>query len=400
MLLFAFLAGAALLGSSAFGDTAKANKTTDNVENAREGTIQPPSAEVSVQPSGYQDNPLAVLYNNGPLSTGTTTKSGVTAPTGFTWSEVQNSAGDTTSSNTTSGFSGGQASATAFFRLADDFTVPTGQTWTLDSIAFYAYQSGGTNLPFAQCNLRIWVGRPGDPGSVVVFGDTTTNRLSTTGSAAMYRIFNTKYPPPGTVQGTTRLLQYLNVKIVPALQLPEGSYWLDWSTVLQIQAAHFAPSATIIGRRGLANWNGRQFITTFVWQDALDAGNPTTAPDSVQDFPFILYGRGGGTAVGEGSGIPTEFSLKQNFPNPFNPTTIIQFSVPEAADVTLTVHNMLGQEVARLVDDRRNAGSFNVGWDGTNKTGMPVASGTYFYRMVAKSASGIHTNIKKMLLVK
>ncbi|MGB6648568.1 MAG: DNRLRE domain-containing protein, partial [Bacteroidota bacterium] len=75
------------------------------------------------------------------------------------------------------------------------------------------------------------------------------------------------------------------------------------------------------------------------------------------------------------SEVPGEFRLNQNYPNPFNPATTIGFSLPEAAFVRLTVHNILGEEVATLVARNYPAGVFNASWDAA---GFP--SGAYFYR--------------------
>jgi hypothetical protein len=100
--------------------------------------------------------------------------------------------------------------------------------------------------------------------------------------------------------------------------------------------------------------------------------------------------------------LPNGFVLSQNYPNPFNPTTTIQFGLPVAADVTVKIYNVLGQEIATLVDGLRNVGTFQAVWDGRNSAGTPVASGMYFYSLVAKSADSkaTYTNIKKMLLLK
>ena len=89
--------------------------------------------------------------------------------------------------------------------------------------------------------------------------------------------------------------------------------------------------------------------------------------------------------------IPTEFTLTQNYPNPFNPTTNIEFSLPKAAKVSLVVYNLLGQQVATLVNGTLGAGSYTTQFDGAK-----LASGTYIYRL---SADGF-TKTSKMLLVK
>lgn len=88
---------------------------------------------------------------------------------------------------------------------------------------------------------------------------------------------------------------------------------------------------------------------------------------------------------------PVGFSLGDNYPNPFNPTTTIDYSVPSDARVLLTVYNSLGQEVATLVDAEVAAGWYKVSWDAGG-----VASGVYFYRLTA----GNNSTMKRMLLLK
>jgi photosystem II stability/assembly factor-like uncharacterized protein len=109
------------------------------------------------------------------------------------------------------------------------------------------------------------------------------------------------------------------------------------------------------------------------------------------------------TGVGESrEEMPKAFALMQNYPNPFNPTTTIRYGLVQASDVILTVYNLLGQEVTRLVDDLQGAGYHQAVWDGRNKSGVQVGSGTYFYRIEAKPNGGgsIYTATKKLLLLK
>ncbi len=89
--------------------------------------------------------------------------------------------------------------------------------------------------------------------------------------------------------------------------------------------------------------------------------------------------------------VVTGFALHQNFPNPFNPETSIRFDLAEASDVTMTIFNVSGQEVATLVNGRLDAGSHTVNFDGANLT-----SGVYLYRLTA----GEFTSTKKMVLMK
>ncbi len=95
--------------------------------------------------------------------------------------------------------------------------------------------------------------------------------------------------------------------------------------------------------------------------------------------------------VPEEPGIPTEFSLKQNYPNPFNPTTKIRYGIPEESKVTIRVFNLLGQQLAVLVNEVKPAGYYSVNFDASNLT-----SGIYLYKIEAKNFN----SVRKMVLVK
>jgi hypothetical protein len=128
------------------------------------------------------------LYSNGGLSTGPTALSGSVAPAGTNWSEVQNETGITTASNTNSGYAIQQGS----FRLADDFTVPAGETWTVTHFEMFSYKTGAAAnpTPFAAYSMQLWDGSPNNVASTVLAGDTTTNLLTSSVDASLYRIFN------------------------------------------------------------------------------------------------------------------------------------------------------------------------------------------------------------------
>lgn len=91
------------------------------------------------------------------------------------------------------------------------------------------------------------------------------------------------------------------------------------------------------------------------------------------------------------AGIPTEFNLEQNYPNPFNPTTSISFSLPKAAQVNLSVYNVLGEKVAQLINTQMEAGKHNINFNASN-----LSTGTYIYRIETPEFS----TSKKMMLVK
>ena len=88
--------------------------------------------------------------------------------------------------------------------------------------------------------------------------------------------------------------------------------------------------------------------------------------------------------------IPRQYALLQNYPNPFNPRTTIQFDLPKSGNVTLKIFNMLGQEVASLVNERKQAGYYQVTWNAN------APSGLYFYRLQA----GDYVETKKAILLK
>jgi hypothetical protein len=89
--------------------------------------------------------------------------------------------------------------------------------------------------------------------------------------------------------------------------------------------------------------------------------------------------------------VPRECALRQNFPNPFNPSTTIRYELPRASQVSLTVYDILGRQVSVLVNERRDAGVHEVKFDGSK-----VASGAYFYRLQA----GDFVSSKRMLILK
>jgi GH18 family chitinase len=109
------------------------------------------------------------------------------------------------------------------------------------------------------------------------------------------------------------------------------------------------------------------------------------------------------TGVPPEGGIPASYSLDQNFPNPFNPTTVIGYSLPAESRVVVRIANLLGQEVKTLVDDVEPAGKRAVTWNATDNAGHRVSSGVYFYRIEATGISGSATSfheIRKMILLK
>lgn len=102
------------------------------------------------------------------------------------------------------------------------------------------------------------------------------------------------------------------------------------------------------------------------------------------------------TDVDDGIVAPYRYALDRNYPNPFNPTTHIQYELATAGQVKLVIFDILGKQVASLVDQRQTAGRYQVTWDGRDSMGRRVATGVYFYRI----ESGDFNKTQKMLLMK
>ncbi|MBK7631732.1 MAG: CotH kinase family protein [Ignavibacteriales bacterium] len=114
-----------------------------------------------------------------------------------------------------------------------------------------------------------------------------------------------------------------------------------------------------------------------VWQtlDTITRGASNSSPTGISEEPLSI----------------TEFKLDQNYPNPFNPTTTISFQLPVSSQVTLKIYDLLGKEIVTLVDEMKNAGSYQFNFDASQ-----LASGMYFYRLDTKNFS----QVRKMILLK
>ena len=195
-------------------------------------------------------------------------------------------------------------------------------------------------------------------------------------------------------------------------QLPENFPMESVSGVYDRDGNLSSPDATAV-----YSWSGDASLSSIVaWQESDDASSPRTVYFSFninnvmkEDSMFVKYliensmqwlYTGGTTGIPSniGTRIPTTFSLEQNYPNPFNPTTNLRFGLPTEANVTLRIYNVLGQEVAVLVNGVQSAGYHQAVWNAAST----VSSGVYFYRIAAVPTNGAEpfTKICKMMLMK
>ena len=100
--------------------------------------------------------------------------------------------------------------------------------------------------------------------------------------------------------------------------------------------------------------------------------------------------------------IPERYVLHQNYPNPFNPTTTIVYELPELSAVRLTIFDLLGREVAVLVNKAQPEGIHQIRWDGKNGHGNPLPSGMYICRLSVQANAGnqTYTQARKLVLLK
>jgi len=200
----------------------------------------------------------SAFYDNGPL---------VTHPGGGSGG-ADASALQTALLLSTYGF-GNQSSAGN--RVADDFVVPAGQTWTLDQVVFYEYQTGSTTgtSTFTATNYQIWNGAP-NGGGAVVWGDTTTNRLVSSAWSNIYRVLDT------ALTDTARPVM-ANICSGGAV-LPAGTYWIDWQANGSLASGPWQPPISILGQT--TTGDALQYTSTG-WASLIDTGSNT-----VQGLPF------------------------------------------------------------------------------------------------------------------
>jgi hypothetical protein len=169
-------------------------------------------------------------------------------------------------------------------RTADDVTVDAPGGWDVSSVVIHAFQTGsGTVSTFTQVNLRIWSGRPGDPGSAVIWGNTTTNLLAGSEWTNCYRAAEIDQ------NNTTRPIFRVEAAISPALHLAPGTYWLDWQASGTLASGPWSVPVTYLGLHGAPGGNARAFFNG-AWIDCQDCDHAR------QDMAFIVRGTvAGGT---------------------------------------------------------------------------------------------------------
>jgi len=231
------------------------------------GAVAPAAQPPTSVPEELWRRPEALLHDNGPMVTDPGAGAG-----GADVSALQTAMG-----NNILGFGHAVSSG---FRVADDFTVPAGG-WTVNEITFFAYQTGSTTTStMDSVNLRIWDGVPGAVGSNIVFGDTTTNRLTGSIFSGVYRAQDT------ALTDANRPIMASTAAV--GVYLPAGTYWVDWQTGGTLASGPWAVPVTLAGQTQKPGSNAMQWDGS-AWGPVIDSGSSAAA----QDMAFVIDGEVG-----------------------------------------------------------------------------------------------------------
>jgi hypothetical protein len=179
-------------------------------------------------------------------------------------------------------------------------------------------------------------------------------------------------------------------KVSVGISRKAGQGGVDGSGLVTRIVAHMS-SAAVIGQS-----------TTPLSIENVQANDPDGIPiifdvSGAANYPLVTE------VVAVTSPVPVAFELNENYPNPFNPETVIEYALSAPSDVELTVYDPQGKIVCRLVHESKPAGDYEAKWDSLDEAGRPVASGIYFYRLAAKPDNDSRlafVDVKKMVLIR
>jgi hypothetical protein len=253
----------ALLLSLTFSGILVAQSLAGSDKDLYQGPVPKEKIQDGQNISTSYSSDLLLLYDNGPL---------VTNPGGG-GGGADASALQTALTLTIYGYG---AQITANNSVADDFTI-SGSDWAIDEIQFFTYQTGSTTTStINDVRMQIWNGPPNAGGSVI-YGDLTTNRLSSTSWTNMYRVLDTD------LLNTQRPVMRVVVQFAPALVLTAGTYWLQWQYGGSLASGPWAPPVSVVGQT--TTGNGLQNLAG-TWSALLDGTFP-------QGVPFLIFGNSG-----------------------------------------------------------------------------------------------------------
>lgn len=225
-----------------------------------------------------------------------------------------------------------------------------------------------------------------------------SSQFATAGYDFQYDLFQPTFKPIETPVNMELVHEFEGIDI-PIQQIIDGAIALDESTVLEwdftLEADIDFDLSFAAEQLNIPDYLNAYVLINDVYYDLNDEDGVIIQPDGeVTAGKLILTNET--LTDAEDIQVPALFTAS-NYPNPFNPTTTIQFSLPSSQNVEVTIYNVKGQKVKALLKDNRDAGNHKLTWLGDDDEGNSVSSGVYFYKVRTKSQKNI---IKKMLLMK
>ncbi len=291
-------------------------------------------------------------------------------------------------------------------------TNAVGTGWfSLDDDSLY-FQITFAGLSSALTGSHFHMGAMGVSGGVVhpitftdstlnsVWADISDDNLAALAKGNLYVNIHSSNNPAGEIRGQVLFTNVISGNVPVELtsfnaSVKENFVELLWNTATEINNSGFeierGRDNVNFNRIGFVKGNGtssENHTYTFADNNVSKTGTLYYRLKQINLDGTFEYSK----VINVKVGTPLKFKLSQNYPNPFNPTTTISFQLPEKALVTLKVYNILGQEVAVLLNSSKDAGSYQINFDGAK-----LASGIYIYRL--STNSGIIAT-KKMTLLK
>lgn len=259
---------------------------------------------------------------------------------------------------------GNNASHTIGYFIADDFTVPPGTTWNIDSVALYTYQTGsGISSTITEMYAYILDKDPSDPTATIIAGDSVLNIIADSFWSGIYRTNSTNWA------SDSRPIMRVSGGLLASLTA--GTYWLVWSLDGTGASGPWCPPITypVVTVTG----NAQQFVpATGLWQSVIDTATAGSADDAPQGYPFQLIQDASSGMANYTSDLNISF-----YPNPVQTTaqvtlqgTALNLSLNPA---TFIVTDITGREVAQINNITENRFEFKRG---------SLKNGTYIYKIV------------------
>jgi hypothetical protein len=268
----------------------------------------------------------------------------------------------------------------AGFRVADDFTVPAGQMWNIDSIVFFAYQTNsGNTSSIVGVNCAVYDASPANAGAIIL-GDETTNIMTDTYWSGIYRTSST------TFSSIARPIMRDIAVPTSTWSLLAGTYWLSWQS--DGNASFSGPWVPPVTFSSVTLTGDGLQSTAGIWSTIIDTAQAGTTDDVTQGLPFIIYGQSTPTGISEIKGN-SDFGISNLYPVPVKDHVNFTLTTKQHSDVTITLKDAQGKEV-QSQQLKSTAGANNVTIDLSKQS-----AGIYFITASSKTATVVSKFVKE-----